>query len=85
MSEKRLTPALKAYYMQDFNDNVLTCTDEFWKIDDRLKNLLIKINKNKNVQTLFSRRRNDANDTNPSSFLWIHIAPSVSNDELLRA
>jgi hypothetical protein len=82
MSEKRLTQELKNYYMQDFNDNVLSCTDNFWKIDDRLKNLLIKINKNKNVQTLYSRRRNDANDSNVGSFLWIHIAPNVSDDKL---
>ncbi len=82
MCAKKLTPELKQYYMQDFNDNVLTCTDNFWKIDDRLKDLLIKINKNKNVQTLYSRRRNDANDTNVGSFLWIHIAPSVSDDKV---
>jgi hypothetical protein len=66
-----LTPELKAYYMQDFNDNVLTCTDDFWKLDDNLRELLIKINKSQNVQTLYSRRMNSTEDPNKVSMLYI--------------
>lgn len=66
-----LTPELKAYYMQDFNDNVLTCTDDFWKLDDNLRELLININKSQNVQTLYSRRMNSTQDPNKVSMLYV--------------
>jgi hypothetical protein len=66
-----LTPELKAYYMQDFNENVLNCQDDFWKLDDNLRDLFIKINKNKNVQTLYSRRMNTTTDPNDVSMLYI--------------
>jgi hypothetical protein len=66
-----LTPELKKYYMQDFNDNVLTCTDDFWKLDDNLRDLLIKINKSQNVQTLYSRRMNSTQDPNKVSMLYV--------------
>jgi hypothetical protein len=78
-----LTPKLKAYYMQDFNDNVLSCTDDFWKIDDNLRELLININKNQNVQTLYSRRRNSTQDTNEVSFLWVLHSKTANQKTML--
>ncbi len=51
-----ITKEKKQEYMKDFNEKVLTCTDKYWAIDAGLKEILIKINSNPNVQTLFSRR-----------------------------
>lgn len=51
-----LTPKLKAYYMQDFNDNVLPCKDEVWALHPSLIDLCQEINKNEHVQTIFSRK-----------------------------
>lgn len=43
--------------MSDFNSNVLLQTDEFWGLDDGVKDHLIKINNNSHVQTLYSKKR----------------------------
>ena len=66
-----LTPELKEYYQKDFTENVLTCTDDFWKLDDNLRELLININKSQNVQTLYSRRMNSTQDANKVSMLYV--------------
>lgn len=52
---KFLTPDLKNKYMDDFKNNLLTCNDSFWKLDDRLVEILKRINSNYNIQTLFSK------------------------------
>lgn len=52
-----LTPELKSYYMSDFNSNVLNQTNEFWGLDNGVKDHLIKINSNPHMQTLYSRKR----------------------------
>ena len=41
--------------MQDFNKNVLTCNIDYWRIDNGLKDILININNNPDVQTLYSK------------------------------
>jgi hypothetical protein len=79
---KTLTPELKAYYMADFVDNVLECKDEFWKLDEGLKDLLVKINVRDNIQTLYSRKRTYVNDKNRTSFLWILISKDVTNAKM---
>ena len=79
---KNLTPELKAYYMADFEQNVLPCRDEFWKLDDGLADLLIRINKSNNIQTLYSRRRIYANDKNCVSSLWILVSKDVKNSTI---
>lgn len=53
-----LTSKFKLKYMEDFNLNVLNCKNDIWKIDDFLKDCLIKINENRNIQTLYSKRFN---------------------------
>jgi hypothetical protein len=50
-----LDKAKKKYYMDDFNA-LLNLTIEFWKLDNGLKDILIKINTNENIQTLYSKR-----------------------------
>lgn len=55
MNNIYLTPELKDYYMRDFENNILTIRHELWKLDDGLINILIEINKNKNIQTLYSK------------------------------
>lgn len=57
---KFLTPELKNSYMRDFNENVLTCTHSQWKLDEGVKDILIEINKNSNIQTLYSKRNQGA-------------------------
>ena len=79
---KNLTPELKAYYMADFVENVLPCKDEFWKLDDGLADLLTRINKSNNIQTLYSRRRTYANDKNNVSSLWILVSENVKNSKI---
>ena len=51
-----LTPELKAYYQKDFTENVLPCTDKNWKLHKDLGDLLIQINKNDNIQTIYSKK-----------------------------
>src|SRR5690554_673097 len=55
MEDIFLTPQLKDYYMKDFN-NLLKMKEEFWELDNEfLKEKLIKINSNPNIQTLYSK------------------------------
>jgi hypothetical protein len=46
----------KAYYMTDFNQNVLGCSDDSWKLDEGLEPMLKTINRNAKVQTLYSQK-----------------------------
>jgi len=50
-----LTPELKEYYMKDFNENVLTCQHESWRLDAAVADLLIQINDNSHIQSLYSK------------------------------
>lgn len=54
--KKYLTPELKEYYMNDFKDNVITCTNENWKLDDGVLHTLTEINKSADIQCIYSRR-----------------------------
>jgi hypothetical protein len=67
---KFLTKALKEKYMEDFNTNVLNSTDLYWGIDNGLRNILIEINKNVKVQTLYSK---NFNDVDCASYLMVCI------------
>lgn len=53
---KYLTPKRKEYYLIDFEENVLKYTGNTWGIDNGIRNILIEINKNSNVQTLYSKK-----------------------------
>jgi len=55
MKNRYLTKKLKEYYIKDFHDNVLTETSISWKLDAPIRDYLIKINKNNNIQTLYSK------------------------------
>jgi hypothetical protein len=57
MSNIFLSPDLKKYYMDDFTKNVLTCTDEFWGISNDIKDILIKVNENQKVQSIYSHKQ----------------------------
>lgn len=66
MEDIFLTPHLKDYYMNDFN-NLLTIEDGFWALDNGfLKEKLIKINSNSLVQTLYSKYGNQGPDDSVS-------------------
>lgn len=45
----------KAYYLSDFNNNVLLESESFWKVNESVKETLCKINDNSAVQTLYSK------------------------------
>ncbi len=51
-----LNPDLKVKYMEDFVNKVLLCNDEFWDLDENLREVLSQINSNPNLQTLYSRK-----------------------------
>lgn len=79
-----LTPELKEYYMNDFNNNVLKCEDEFWDLDEGLQDILININKSDKIQTLYSRRFNGdlgEDGDNDVSMLWILLSKDGDNEK----
>lgn len=51
-----LTDETKSKYMSDFQKLLNLTNSEFWDIDDELKEILIRINKNPNYQTLYSKK-----------------------------
>ncbi len=51
-----LTDELKTKYQEDFVFNVLENKIEFWRLDEGLGGILKEINKNKNIQTLYSKK-----------------------------
>lgn len=83
---KYLTPELKEYYMNDFNNNVLPCTDEYWGLDKGTRDILININKSNNIQTIYSRKLcNYEPDTiydvvRECSFICFLITEKIVND-----
>ncbi len=78
---KFLTAELKKKYMEDFNMNVLPCINDYWAIDSGLKEILININKNQNVQTLFSKRGVLRGDE--QSYIYFAITKEV-NQKLIQ-
>ncbi|MEY3498420.1 MAG: hypothetical protein RL308_89 [Bacteroidota bacterium] len=73
-----LFPELKDYYMKDFTENVLTYDSEFWELDEGLKEILIKINVNENVQTLYSKRYSSGKHMNEhESYLMFTYSSNV--------
>ena len=70
-----LTPETKAYYMAEFK-KAIECTDKDWDLDKGLKEILIAINKNPNVQTILSKRSEDLERDN-SSFIEFVFTRSI--------
>lgn len=57
-----LNKAKKKEYEKDF-DLLLNYNQDFWQLDSGVKEFLIKINSNQNIQTLYSKKHN-LNDFN---------------------
>jgi len=74
MEKKYLTPALKEYYMREYQ-KFKNITDDFWSLDPHIQKSLDKINKNSNVQTLSSARYSIFKliNPNPQSYLYFTI------------
>jgi hypothetical protein len=70
-----LTPEKKAYYMAEFK-KAIECTDEYFDLDYGLKDILIAINKNPNVQTLLSKRSEDL-DFDWDSYIQFAFSSSI--------
>lgn len=67
-----LSENLKKKYMDDFNENVLKCEKEFWKLDEGLRDILIEINKSPSIQTLYSKKFEFKKiDNKPESYIQI--------------
>lgn len=54
--------------MKDFC-NLLNCKMEFWMLDEKLKDVLVNINTNEYIQTLYSKRYNLNNFNGNESYL----------------
>ncbi len=65
-----LTAEKKIDYMNDFNEHVLKSTAEYWRLDSGLAEILININSNQLVQTLYSKNYNKVQKV---SYLMIAI------------
>ena len=55
MNNYYLTPDKKKYYSTDFVENVLTETNESWKINDSIRTYLIDLNNCHRLQPIFSK------------------------------
>lgn len=77
MNNQYLTEYKKKIYMEDFK-NLLLTDREFWKIDnDELKKILIHINTNPNIQTLYSKYTSSSKPTETSSYLTFAYSKKV--------
>ena len=70
---KYLTPERKEMYAKDFKENVLTCKDEYWKLDRGLEATLIAINQHQDRQTIYSRFYTSDSEDGPLSYLILSI------------
>ena len=68
-----LTPERKEMYMKDFNQNVLTCKDEYWRLDKGVEKTLIAINQFQDRQTIYSRLHTRNSNEQPLSYLMLSI------------
>jgi len=76
-----LTKEIKEYYMNDFTKNVVNCSDKYWGLDKGLLKICTDINKNNNVQTVYSRRYSGGK-YRQNSYLWILISESVLEETI---
>lgn len=61
MEEIYLDQTKKSYYLKDFNENVLTEIDPFWKLCETIKPHLIELNSLDNIQPIFSKYPDNRN------------------------
>lgn len=68
-----LTTERKEMYMKDFNENVLSCIDAYWKLDEGVVKTLIAINQHQDRQTIYSRLHTRDSHEQPLSYLMLSI------------
>jgi hypothetical protein len=78
---KYLTKEIKQYYMDDFNNNVVKCTDEYWGLDEGVLEVCTEINKNDNVQTLYSKKYSGGLGE-PMSYLWVLYSKDADTNKI---
>lgn len=72
-----LDEKLKTIYMNDFNNNVLKCPMDSWKLDKGTEEVMIELNQNPKIQTLYSKRySNDPECWSTDSESYIKFAYS---------
>ena len=77
-----LTEKLKEYYLQDFQRLLNYCDSDFWDIDEGIKESLILINSNPNIQTLYSKiftHRDDSISLETTSYLEITYTKHIES------
>lgn len=77
MTEIYLTADLKRYLMNDFNTNVLKEANSFWKLDDGVKDFLIQINSNNNIQSLYSKKHQGGFGLSDNSYLQFAYSKEI--------
>jgi len=64
-----LTEESKKYYRNDFMENVISETNQFWKLNETLKTHIIELNKCLKIQPLYSKfPENDNSKSNYESY-----------------
>ena len=71
-----LSSKLKEYYLQAFSE-VKNSDNEFWDLDNGIVDYLNSINKNENIQTLYSKYGNHLGGFNPESYLVFAYSKKV--------
>lgn len=74
-----LTEEIKKIYQKEFYEKVLTCTDDFWRLDNELSDLLIEINKNSAIHSLYSKKINEDNQLTNESYLQFTYSKHVED------
>ncbi|MDP8218322.1 MAG: hypothetical protein P9M03_06325 [Candidatus Theseobacter exili] len=68
----------KEYYSTDFTQNVLTETDNFWKLDDSIREYIVELNNCKQIQPLYSKFPDFANpNSEKKSYLWFAYSKEI--------
>jgi|GEM_PF-1813341 len=72
-----LTPDLKIYYQKDLEEAVIPLSDDFWRFDEELHDLVNLVNSHEGMQTIYSRAYSPDRsglDLDPTSYLKIAFA-----------
>ncbi len=75
---KFLTAERKEMYMQDFNNNVISCNADYWKLDEDIIDTLTLINKHQDRQTLYSKKCTTLEIDLPTSYLLLSVTEKFS-------
>lgn len=79
---RTLTTLIKADFMNDFEQNVLTNKSIFWELQPEIKDLVIKLNYKDTIQIINTRKRLLVNDRNRISEVYLLLSKNVKKSSL---